>query len=398
MDNPAHGSLRGSGANQTYIAYPDFSGSESFTLKANDGMADSAPATVSINVTAYTISRNAGVAGATLSFTDGAPKTITADGSGNYSFQVPINWSGTVTPSKAGYPSPSSLKPTLIPTTTTPTPPQAAGVCGQTGAWIVMVVGRSMHTQPGGTKSIRLVKVDFDQKRARIYSIPPDLALDTTGLIKDYNIKYSYLEDIFPKIVRAAGESDGADFKATQALAQVILDSFGIPADHYMTIDDTSLWRLWMLLVALMWSCLKIFPMPENSIYNGQVLKAGLQHFDGEMLHAYVSVIESRGGEFVRLSRQNVVLESLRKALMNPAILLKIIELYSVYKENVVTDLRLVQMTSLGCLVRLVPRNQIVMKEPAIDEILYWEDESMHFRDLDAEAQQLQELFGVKGP
>jgi CSLREA domain-containing protein len=51
----------------------------------------------------YTISGNAGVGGATLSYTDGTAKSTTADGSGAYSFTVPYNWSGTVTPSKAGY-------------------------------------------------------------------------------------------------------------------------------------------------------------------------------------------------------------------------------------------------------------------------------------------------------
>jgi CSLREA domain-containing protein len=48
------------------------------------------------------ISGNAGVAGATLSYTDGITKTVTSDASGNYSFSVSYNWSGTVTPSKAG--------------------------------------------------------------------------------------------------------------------------------------------------------------------------------------------------------------------------------------------------------------------------------------------------------
>ena len=51
----------------------------------------------------FTISGNTGVAGATLSYTDGTPKTATADGSGNYSFTVSNNWSGIVTPSKSGY-------------------------------------------------------------------------------------------------------------------------------------------------------------------------------------------------------------------------------------------------------------------------------------------------------
>ena len=49
------------------------------------------------------ISGNAGVGGATLSYTDGTPKTATANSSGDYTFQVSNNWSGTVTPSKTGF-------------------------------------------------------------------------------------------------------------------------------------------------------------------------------------------------------------------------------------------------------------------------------------------------------
>jgi len=47
----------------------------------------------------YTISGNAGVAGATLSYTDGTPQTTTTASNGDYSFMVPSNWNGTVTPS-----------------------------------------------------------------------------------------------------------------------------------------------------------------------------------------------------------------------------------------------------------------------------------------------------------
>ncbi len=103
VDAPTHGTLTGSDANRTYTPDNDYSGTDSFTFKANDGAADSAPATVSINVTAYTITGNAGVAGAILTYEDGTTKTVTADGSGAYSIQVPADWSGTVTPSKAGY-------------------------------------------------------------------------------------------------------------------------------------------------------------------------------------------------------------------------------------------------------------------------------------------------------
>jgi len=55
---------------------------------------------VSLTDTCFTISGNAGVAGATLNYTGGS---TSADGSGNYSIHVPSGWSGTVTPSKSGF-------------------------------------------------------------------------------------------------------------------------------------------------------------------------------------------------------------------------------------------------------------------------------------------------------
>jgi hypothetical protein len=48
----------------------------------------------------YTISGNAGIGGASLVYTGGS---AIADGNGAYSFVVPYNWSGKVTPSRAGY-------------------------------------------------------------------------------------------------------------------------------------------------------------------------------------------------------------------------------------------------------------------------------------------------------
>jgi CSLREA domain-containing protein len=51
----------------------------------------------------YSISGNAGVVGAKMSYSDGSKKTVIADSSGNYSLNVPYNWSGSVTPSLGGY-------------------------------------------------------------------------------------------------------------------------------------------------------------------------------------------------------------------------------------------------------------------------------------------------------
>jgi len=198
--------------------------------------------------------------------------------------------------------------------------------------------------------------------------------------------------------VKAVGESDETDFKATQALAQVILDSFGIPIEHYMTIQDKVVLEAVGALGGIYVKVSEDFTIPENSSRRGEVIKAGIQHFDGEMLRAYASAVGENEDEFTRLARQNAILEGMRKKMMDPATLLKIIDLYSIYKKYVETDLSLEQMTSLGCLARLVPRDQIIMKEPQIDEILYWEDGTMHFKDLAYTAGQLQTLFGVSQP
>jgi hypothetical protein len=55
------------------------------------------------------ISGSVGTSGVTISYTDGTLKTATTDSYGNYFLFVPLGWSGTVTPVKAGYSfSPSS--------------------------------------------------------------------------------------------------------------------------------------------------------------------------------------------------------------------------------------------------------------------------------------------------
>ena len=50
----------------------------------------------------YALSGSAGVAGASLSYDDNGPRTVTSDASGAYALLVPHGWSGVVTPSKTG--------------------------------------------------------------------------------------------------------------------------------------------------------------------------------------------------------------------------------------------------------------------------------------------------------
>lgn len=70
------------------------------TTTCGKGIVDAA---VALEKAIITVSGNAGAAGVKLSYVDGTTKTVTTDGSGNYTFDVPYHWSGTVTPSDPHY-------------------------------------------------------------------------------------------------------------------------------------------------------------------------------------------------------------------------------------------------------------------------------------------------------
>ncbi len=69
-----------------------------FSVVADQPAQDYAPTAIT-----YTITGNAGMAGVTLTYTDGTLKTATSDGTGLYTFKVSYSWTGTVTVSMPGY-------------------------------------------------------------------------------------------------------------------------------------------------------------------------------------------------------------------------------------------------------------------------------------------------------
>jgi large repetitive protein len=154
--SPAHGALSGTAPNLTYIPTANFSGSDAFTFKANDGKVDSAGATVSITVAPVNdapvlaaIGAKSGNELALLSFT----ATATDDGSSlGYSL--------------VGAPSGASIHPTTGVFTWTPSETQGPGgftfdVCVSDGSYsdcetitvTVLEVNRDPVLNPIGSMS-----------------------------------------------------------------------------------------------------------------------------------------------------------------------------------------------------------------------------------------------------
>src|SRR5262249_13189508 len=75
---PAHGTLSGVAPNLAYTPATGFSGSDSFAFKVNDGRADSAPATVSVEVLRGNVAPTAN--GASVSTAYGMPMAVILTG------------------------------------------------------------------------------------------------------------------------------------------------------------------------------------------------------------------------------------------------------------------------------------------------------------------------------
>ena len=92
----------------TFITLPMFYKTSANSIQTSSNGQGNASFTTPI------ITGNAGVGGATLSYIDGTLKTVTADGSGDYSFIVPSGWSGPSHRIRAVIPSRLSTDPTRM--------------------------------------------------------------------------------------------------------------------------------------------------------------------------------------------------------------------------------------------------------------------------------------------
>lgn len=122
----------------------------------------------------------------------------------------------------------------------TPVTTQVADNCGMSGTMNILLIGRDANewVPPSGAYAIRMVKIDFDQKKAYIFTFPRDLWISTPSLTNDYTISKIRLAPLYTTI-RNSEQNNEADFKASNAVAQTIYDNFEIMADYYITLNET---------------------------------------------------------------------------------------------------------------------------------------------------------------
>jgi LCP family protein required for cell wall assembly len=256
----------------------------------------------------------------------------------------------------------STLVPTIAPTVVPAVVPitvEEEGVCGETGAWNVLVLGSDAVDLRGerGSDFARMVRVDFPNRRITMFAFSRDLWVDTTGLgLTNPTVDATQLGRVF---YEARRRSTSINVKAsmvdgTNVTARMLAQNFLVSTDHYVTVD---LAQVPAMVDAIGGVPINI-PARITDPWIGVVIPAGQQTLNGTMFVAYARAIPD--SDFARIQRNTLLLSALQDKLRDPAVWVRIPQLYAQFNEVIATDLSPEQINHLACLLQEVPKEAIL--------------------------------------
>ena len=116
---------------------------------------------------------------------------------------------------------------------------------------------------------------------------------------------------------------------------------------------------------------------------------------DGATAQKYVRYLvtdNSLSDEWGRFDRQAIIIKSLVEKLVTPAVFPKVPELFSEFKQKVITDLTPAQILQMACLAKTIPYDQIKADSITRDQVTIVGD-SMVLNDPEAISKIMEELF-----
>ena len=224
---------------------------------------------------------------------------------------------------------------------------QTQKTCGNSGVMNLLVIGLPLpnHTIHQGLGSLRLVTVDFDNTTATITSLPRD------NVIEGASISQIYINER----EEAKGNPDNVIHrKATQSLAQVIVDEFNFVPDHYITLNPSP----FVDLVDEIGGINIDIPEDVSNIIQEDIdpFEAGEnQNLDGQQTLDYARLFQDPSiSDSTRFDRQKQVIIAICEALIKPSNWSKIDDLIKDARKMIITDLSVDQARDLACMAELV--------------------------------------------
>ncbi len=212
---------------------------------------------------------------------------------------------------------------------------------------------------------IRLANVDFSNQTINMVALPRDLLVeipaDRFKVPGPYKINQAYFFGT-PGMQNYYGEGAGPE-----ALNEVIEYNFGISADHYLVFN----FRVFADFVDAIGGVDVNLPEPVFGGSQGD-FPAGKQTLTGEQALALARIRENYSDDF-RVRNQSIIIKAVIQKMMQPTMILKYPSLLSQFKDAVLTDLPLDQMSSAALCFRGFNSDNLTTQEvPA--ELLFQEN------------------------
>jgi len=242
-----------------------------------------------------------------------------------------------------------------------------AGVFGE---YNVLLLGIDSRTERGleaeiSAKSYRtdtmiLATLDIKNKKAKLISIPRDTRVKVKGNYNKINAAFVY--------------------GGIELAKETVQDFAGVHIDRTMVVDFQSLVKFVDIIGGIEIDVPIRMYRPTEDID----LQPGLQVLDGHDALAYSRYRGTSGGDIDRAARQQEVIEALIKEIVSVKGVSMIPNLYKTMEENMVTDIPLKEIITLGKLAPGVLKNgidtMVVPGENAkIDGIWFWEADKEAF-------------------
>lgn len=242
-----------------------------------------------------------------------------------------------------------------------------AGVFGE---YNVLLLGIDSRTERGleaeitaksyRTDTMILATLDIKNKKAKLISIPRDTKVKVKGNYNKINAAFVY---------------GGVE------LAKETVENFaGVRIDRTMVVDFQSLVKFVDLLGGIEIDVPVRMYRPTEEID----LQPGLQVLNGHDALAYSRYRGTPGGDIDRAARQQEVIQALMKEIISVKGVSMIPSLYKTMEENMVTDIPLKELMTLGKLAPQILNNGLdTMVVPGrnalIEGIWFWEADKKTF-------------------
>jgi anionic cell wall polymer biosynthesis LytR-Cps2A-Psr (LCP) family protein len=257
--------------------------------------------------------------------------------------------------------------------------------CGESGTMALLVSGLSMpEWRPvHGVGAVRLVKVDFDNQSVAVLNVPRALFVANTNLPTPAETALT----VVYRMAREAAKGNNPqeiNRKATQDMAQVLVDEFGYVPDHYITVDPA---RFVELVDSLEGINVTLSAEVDGTPDELGIFPGGAQQLDGAQALELLRILHPAGvsnpSVWQKFERQRVVTLGLLGAMLQPANWGKLPEAAKEARQMVVTDLSVNQVLDLACMVKEAGEATTFQDVPA-GMVQVVSDEEIRMQDAEA--------------